>query len=38
MLTGLGFRAPLDLEVTPTQPRRVLVIGGCLVAALPENI
>jgi FkbH-like protein len=38
MLTGPGFRVPLDLEVTPTHPRRVLVIGSCLVAALPENI
>ena len=38
MLTGLGFRAPNDLEVTPGYPERVLVIGSCLVASIPENI
>jgi FkbH-like protein len=38
MLTGLGFRTPADLEVTPGHPGRVLVIGSCLIAALPENI
>ena len=38
MLTGLGFRTPKDLEVTPGHPQRVLVIGSCLIAAIPENI
>jgi hypothetical protein len=38
MLTGLGYSAPTDLEITPTNPQRVLVIGSCLVAALPENM
>lgn len=38
MLTGLGFRTPNDLEVTPGYPKRVLVIGSCLIASIPENI
>jgi FkbH-like protein len=38
MLTDLGFRTPRDLEVTAGHPRRVLVIGSCLIAAIPENI
>jgi len=38
MLTDIGFRTPTDLEVTSLEPQRVLVIGSCLIAAIPENI
>ena len=32
------YRAPRDLEVSPTRLRRILVIGSCLAAGLPDYV
>ncbi len=38
MITDIGFRAPRDLEVNDLPVNHVLVIGSCLIAAIPEFI
>ncbi len=32
------YRAPRDLLVTPTQLKRVMIVGSCLLAGWPEVI